>query len=247
MVKKLIIILAAFSFIFLAACGNTDDDSSDSEKVAEESLKPLKVKFITESDALQLEKEGIIKVKVTKGDENVSDADEVQFEIWRRGHQDESKKLDVENKGDGVYALKHTFKEKGMYEVTSHVTARGTHTMPTREFNVGNVKEKNAHAEQNGHNDLMVMLMAPDDIKANEEVMLMAHLQKDNKPLSEANVRLEYWQEGQKKHTYIDTKENEKGKYQANVTFSEPGSYHMKVHVKKGELHTHKEEKIKVQ
>lgn len=241
-------VLVMLSFAFLAACGNTNDDGSNAEKIAEESLKPLKVKFITESDAFDPKEEGIIKVKVTKGDENVADAEEVQFEIWKKGHQAESKKFDVENKGDGIYALKHTFKEKGTYEVISHVTARSTHTMPTKEFTVGNVEETTVHEEHSGpSDDLMVMFMTPDTIKANQEVMLMAHLQKDNKPLSEAKVRLEYWQKGQEKHTYVSAKENEKGKYQVKVTFTEPGTYNVKVHVKKGELHTHKEEKVQVQ
>lgn len=246
MMKKLITILAVFSFIFLTACGNTNDDSSNSENVAEASLQPLKVEFISESDAFQPGQEGIIQVKVTKGEENVSDADEVQFEIWKKGHQDESKKVDVANKGDGVYALKHTFKEKGMYKVISHVTARSTHTMPTKVFKVGNV-EVNSAQDEHEQSDLMVMLMTPDTIKANKEVMLTAHLQKDNKPLHDANVRLEYWQEGQEKHTYMDANEKEKGKYQADVTFPSLGNYNVKVHVKKGELHTHKEEKVKVQ
>lgn len=245
--KKPVTILTTLLFIFLAGCGSTDDGGSDSEKAAEQSLKPLKVEFITESNAFQPEKEGTIKVKVTKGGENVSDADEVQFEIWKKGHQDKSKKYDGENKGDGVYVLKHTFKEKGIYSVISHVTARSTHTMPTKEFNVGNVDEKDAHGERSGENDLMVMLMKPDTIKVNEAVSLMAHLQKDDKPFSEANVRLEYWKDGQEKHTYMDTKENEKGKYQAKVTFKEPGNYHVKVHVKKGDLHTYKAEKVEVQ
>lgn len=244
--KKLIVLIVTLSFVFLAACGNSNYDNatnSTSDKEAEQSLKPLKVEFITEPDAFQPGEEGIIKVKVTKGDENVADADEVQFEIWKDENQDESKKFDVENEGEGIYSLKHTFTEKGNYNVISHVTARSSHTMPRKEFNVGNIEVSSSH----GENDLMVMLMKPDTIKANKEVMLMAHLQKDNKPFSEASVRFEYWKEGQEKHTFTDTKENEKGQYQAKVTFDELGNYTVKIHFKKGELHSHKEEKVEVQ
>lgn len=137
-------LLFLLCFVFLTACGKTETDhhhhSKDHDKIAEESLQPLKAEFLTESNAFQPNVEGTLKVKVTKGDENVSDASEVQFEIWKKGKQKEAKTFEAKNEGEGVYSLKHTFNEKGIYLVTVHVTARDSHTMPTQEFNVGGEK-----------------------------------------------------------------------------------------------------------
>lgn len=145
--RKMMLIVG-ICLLFLAACGHSNDDqtgSADSDKKAEESLKPLNVDILTESDAFQPGKEGTIKIKVTKGDETVSDADDVQFEIWKDGHKDDSKKHEPENKGDGIYALSHTFNKKGIYHVITHVTARSNHTMPEKELKVGDVKKTAKH------------------------------------------------------------------------------------------------------
>ncbi|GAA0432974.1 FixH family protein [Lentibacillus halophilus] len=247
--KKLFVLIIVLSLTFLAACGSPNDENASNSKNdqgAEQSLKPLEVEFLTEADAFQPGKEGTIKTQVTKGDENVADAEDVQFEIWKGDNQDESAKFKPENKGEGVYALKHTFNEKGIYKVIAHTTARGSHTMPIQEFKVGNVEKtdpKNDHHDV----DVMAMLMKPDTIQANEEVTLIAHLQKGNKPFTSASVKLEYWKSGQEKHNFIETEESEKGKYQANVTFDDPGNYTVKVHFKKEEIHSHKEETVDVQ
>ncbi len=41
-------------------------------------------------------------------------------------------------------------------------------------------------------------------------------------------------------------KEGNKGEYETKHTFKENGAYKVKVHVRKGELHEHKEETIEV-
>ncbi|GAB4074558.1 hypothetical protein GCM10028778_20610 [Barrientosiimonas marina] len=135
--KRLLVLITACSLMFLAACSSTNDDNANNSKndeEAEESLKPLEVEFLTKADAFHTGKEGTIKTKVTKGDENVADADEVQFEIWKGENQDTSEKFEPENKGKGIYALKHTFNDKGTYKVIAHTTARDSHAMPKQEF-----------------------------------------------------------------------------------------------------------------
>lgn len=246
--KKIILLFASLSIMLLAACGNNDNDTGASDSNTAETIQPLEVKFITESDAFKPGQEGTIKVKVTKGKENIADADEVLFEIWKGNDKENSTKFEAKNEGNGVYSLKHTFEEEGIYSVISHVTARGMHTMPTRKFKVGNIE---GSAQSHGHNHgetngLMVMLMKPDTIQANEEVELTAHLQNDNKPFTKSSVRFEYWKDGSNNHTFVDAEEMENGKYKANITFTSPGTYNVKTHVKKGDLHTHQVESIEV-
>lgn len=116
-------------------------NGTSSDQKAKESLQPLQVRILTEADVFQPGEANTMKIKVTKGDEAVSDASEVRFEIWKKGNKDHSKKYKVKNEGKGIYSLKHTFKKKGIYEVITHVTARSSHTMPEKEFRVGKVGE----------------------------------------------------------------------------------------------------------
>ncbi|MCA0993727.1 FixH family protein [Guptibacillus hwajinpoensis] len=71
--------------------------------------------------------------------------------------------------------------------------------------------------------------------------VLVTTVTEAGEPLTEANVRFEYWLEGEEKHTYTDADENSEGVYEGISEFSEPGAYKLKVHVEKGdELHAHK-------
>lgn len=76
------------------------------------------------------------EAKVTQGTEKVTDADEVTFEIWRSNAK-KHEKFDIKQPTKGIYQLKRAFKQEGTYYIISHVTARGMHTMPKKEFVVG--------------------------------------------------------------------------------------------------------------
>ncbi|MDO6654713.1 FixH family protein [Anaerobacillus sp. 1_MG-2023] len=71
--------------------------------------------------------------------------------------------------------------------------------------------------------------------------VLMTTITEEEELLTEANVRFEYWKEGEEKHTYTETEENGEGMYKGRSEISDLGTYKLKVHVEKGEeLHTHK-------
>lgn len=88
----------------------------------------------------------VIKARVTYGDEEVTDAEDVKFEIWR-AHDEEHEKLEVPHNENGVYQLEKTFEEEGTYYVISHVTARDMHNMPKVEFVVGEPSESETSPE----------------------------------------------------------------------------------------------------
>ncbi|GAB7387700.1 FixH family protein [Bacillaceae bacterium] len=261
--------------LIVAACGNSGErrgegngssSVSGSDQAAEEFLEPLTVEFLTEPHALKAKREGTIKIRVKKGDELVSDADDVQFEIWREGNKEGAERFPADNEGNGIYSVTRTFQEKGSYVVIAHVTARGSHTMPQQTFIVGDGEEKNAHHEHqtagehkagdrhgaahghhdHGEKDLLIHLQKPDTIRAKQEAMFTVHLQKNDQPLTGAKVTCEYWRDGEEKHTYLETAEIKPGEYQAKIVFHNAGNFHIKVHVKKGELHTHQEDTILV-
>lgn len=253
MLKKLSFFLVVM--IILAACGNEDASNQhvlETDQQVEESLQPLEVEILTESDAFDPGKEGKIEVKVSKGDEDVADADEVLFEIWKQGHEDASENFEAENVGKGNYSLNYTFEEDGIYYVIAHVTARDMHTMPKKEFKVGDVEadEHDDHGDHDHGDDsdgVSIHLMEPDTIVAGKHAEWTVHLEQDGNPLTEARVRFEYWKTDEEKHEFVKTTEGEAGEYTAELHFAKSGEYQLTVHVEKGELHEHKEETIEVQ
>ncbi|MNO02121.1 hypothetical protein D3C81_2224330 [compost metagenome] len=66
----------------------------------------------------------------------MDDAKEVIFEIVNKN--DETKKLELPGKatGEGTYKAEVTLGEEGQFTVTSHVTARTQHSMPSKELSV---------------------------------------------------------------------------------------------------------------
>jgi hypothetical protein len=131
MKKLLVIIMVTFAGLFTAAC---------SQQEVEEEPQFLDVQLTAIPDKAQVNEEITFEAKVTYGPEEVKDADEVKFEIWR-AHAEEHEKIVVEHSENGIYRLKKSFKEEGTYYLVSHVTARSMHNMPKIEFIVGNASE----------------------------------------------------------------------------------------------------------
>lgn len=127
--KKLMFIwLAVMIIISLAACSNNN--------AAEEEPQFLDVKLSIKPEKAKANEPVVFEAKVTYGEEEVTDADEVKFEIWRANAEEHEKVL-VEHAENGIYRLEKSFKEEGTYYIYSHVTARRMHNMPKKEFVIG--------------------------------------------------------------------------------------------------------------
>lgn len=126
--KLLLGILLLFGM--LAGCSNQSDTTSTNEP----QMVDVSIKFVPEK--INPNHEAKIEAIVTQGKDKVSDANEVKFEIWKTG-QDQHEMIEGKNEGNGVYSIKKTFPENGQYFVTAHVTARNMHTMPNKQFTVG--------------------------------------------------------------------------------------------------------------
>jgi hypothetical protein len=131
MKKLLLTIMITFAGMITAAC---------SQQEVEEEPQFLDVQLTVIPEKGQVNEEIKFEAKVTYGPEEVKDADEVKFEIWR-AHAEEHEKIVVEHSENGIYRLKKSFKEEGTYYLVSHVTARSMHNMPKIEFIVGNPSE----------------------------------------------------------------------------------------------------------
>ncbi|MBG9590700.1 FixH family protein [Cytobacillus firmus] len=127
--KKLMFIwLAVMIIINLAACSNNN--------AAEEEPQFLDVKLSINPEKAKVNEPVVFEAKVTYGEEEVTDADEVKFEIWR-ANAEEHEKILVEHAENGTYRLEKSFEEEGTYYIYSHVTARRMHNMPKKEFVIG--------------------------------------------------------------------------------------------------------------
>src|SRR5690625_2781322 len=65
---------------------------------------------------------------VTSNEEDVTDADQVRFEIL--SGEESLEMIEVEHTENGEYVLEYTFDEAGDYTVIAHVDAYQLHTMP---------------------------------------------------------------------------------------------------------------------
>lgn len=65
---------------------------------------------------------------VTSNEEDVSDADQVMFEVLQG--EESMEMVEVEHTENGEYVFEYTFEEPGEYSVIAHVDAYQLHTMP---------------------------------------------------------------------------------------------------------------------
>ncbi|NMD69996.1 hypothetical protein HHO41_06815 [Bacillus sp. DNRA2] len=135
--KKWILILGMIFFsMVLTAC-------ADKEESSEDELKWVDVNVKIDPEKPMPNEPVTFNAVVTYGDEVVTDAREVTFEVWRS--QDEShEEFEIKQATDGAYKLEKTFDREGTYYVIAHVTAENMHNMPRKEFVVGTPSEPEA-------------------------------------------------------------------------------------------------------
>ncbi|MFJ8257453.1 FixH family protein [Peribacillus asahii] len=236
--------LPAFSIllvlVLLAGCQETE--MPEGKEVNSTVTTPL-VASISSVGDLVAGKEIIIEASVKQGKEVIQEADEVLIEIRKSG-SDERTMLGAKNIGEGKYQVLHTFPDSGKYFVIAHVTTKGLHVMPEKEF----VIEEHKPSETSAHpsSDFSIDFFN-NRAKAGQKSDVEAAIILDGKPLTAANVSFEVWKEGSEESHFIKAIEKESGKYQNKVSFQEEGTYKIQVHVEKGELHEHQLQTIEVE
>ncbi|KOP83074.1 FixH family protein [Cytobacillus solani] len=129
--KLLLLLVLLVIAVFTAAC------SSESK---EEELAILDVKLTINPEKAEINEPVVFEANVTYGEEEVTDAEEVKFEIWR-ANDENHEKVAVEHAENGIYRLEKSFTEEGTYYIYSHVTAKNMHSMPKKEFVIGQPSE----------------------------------------------------------------------------------------------------------
>src|SRR5690625_3518835 len=183
-----------------------------------------------------------LKAIVTYGDESVTDADEVVFEVWEKNDRDNGDMLDAINHEDGTYTVELSFDHDGIFEMYAHTTAREMHTMPLKEIVVGAGGEYEDEAETMFHTEgFELHFVDLEHPKVGDTVELVSHIQIHDEPLESAKVRYEIWaDDAEDNKDWIDASENIAGEYSATYTFDHATTYHIQVHVEDDvELHEH--------
>lgn len=254
--------------MMLAACGSTNNNENTNVNNDEKpSMVEVEIKF---PEAVEPNEEIKVEALVTQGEENVDDAHEVKFEIWKQGQEADHEMVEATNDGSGIYSITKTFEEEGFYYIVAHTTARDMHVMPRVELTVGNPepaeKEKEHEHEEEGHNhnhethektdhddhhshenSLSMTLESTDAVKANQETTLSTEIKQEDTALTDATVRFEIWHEDSEKHEFVDAKEVSDGVYEAKTTMKETGLHYVQIHVEKDELHEHQQEELEVE
>ena len=134
MKKILFSILLLSIFTILTACSDKNADQED--------MVPqfLDVQLSVNPEQGNVNEPVTFAAKVMYGDKEVTDPDEVEFEIWR-ANDENHEKIQIEHAGNGVYELKKSFSVEGTYYVYAHVTAERMHSMPKKEFVIGQRSE----------------------------------------------------------------------------------------------------------
>ncbi|KMJ58037.1 hypothetical protein AB685_14555 [Bacillus sp. LL01] len=269
--KKFTILICLLSLLMLAACGSSDNnENTNGNSDGVPSMVEVEIKL---PEAIEPNEEVKIEALVTQGDENVEDANEVTFEVWKQGQEADHEMIEATNDGAGIYSITKTFEEEGFYYVVAHTTAREMHVMPRVELTVGNPdpseqeEEKHSHEhKEDGHshdhenhektdhddhhsheNTLNMTLQHGDTVKTNQETTLSTELKHEDATFTGADVRFEIWHEDSEQHEFVNAEEVSEGVYEAKATMTESGLHYVQIHVEKDDLHEHQLEELEVE
>ena len=136
-VKKKGFLLFLF-FGLLVGCSQNHEEKSN---IASETPEPVEV-VLEVPETAAVGKIILLQAQVTQGEEKVSDAEEVVFEVWKDGDDENSILIDYEEEENGTYWAETVFESEGKYVVQVHVTARRMHVMPKAEVLVTKATEE---------------------------------------------------------------------------------------------------------
>jgi hypothetical protein len=237
--KKILVFMMILPFLILVtACTN------DESKKQYNDLIDVAIETPSKINANELV---TIQAKVTQGKDIVDDADEVMFEIRKSG-EDHGEMIKGEHIGNGIYEIEKEFTAEGSYIVVAHVTARNMHKMPNETITVGQPTQSvsSANTHHSSEYTSFTFHNKNETFQVNENVTLSATLQYGNEWLTGANVLFEVWKNNKENSEFINAKEVGNGEYKANTAFDSPGTYHVTIHVEKGNIHEHYQSEIKV-
>jgi YtkA-like len=140
--NQLLMLFILFILTSVAAC------SQQKEKIVE-APQILDVQLAVNPVQGKMNEVITFEAKVMYGEKEVTDPDEVTFEVWR-AHDNKHEKIEPKNKGNGVFSLEKSFAMEGTYYIYAHVTAEKMHYMPKKEFVIGQPSEPEVEGASKG-------------------------------------------------------------------------------------------------
>jgi hypothetical protein len=244
--KRFLAIVSILAALTLCACGSKEEPKATT---ADEVPEMLEVDLTVPETAVAGE-EVTFTAAVTQGDEIVEDANEVKFEVLNLS-SGEKEMIDGSLNEDKLYTIDYTFESNGTYDITSHVTARTMHTMPTKQISITGGKEATsepdseaavehaAHGEDH-HESGATIEFNEGTASVGEAVLLVTNVTLTEELLEGARVQYDIVRSDAEQHTWLEAPEEKTGVYQTEFTFTEAGTYEIEVHVTKGDdIHEH--------
>lgn len=133
-------LLAAIAIMFMmvaAGCGSQKTEKKHEHEGHGSGMaaEAIQVEIAIDTSPAKVNEEIVFEAIVTQDGEPVEDAKEVEFEFGRDG-EEETEMIMVDHVENGIYRLKKSFAEEGVFTITTHVTARGMHSMPKETFEI---------------------------------------------------------------------------------------------------------------
>ena len=128
-----VILLAGLT---LAACSDEeggDHGDMNHDSPSSDEIRSLEVDLQT-PQSVQSGEAAEFTAHVTSNEEDVTDADQVMFEVLQG--EESMEMIEVEHSENGEYVFEYTFEEPGEYSVIAHVDAYQLHTMPEESVTV---------------------------------------------------------------------------------------------------------------
>lgn len=128
-IKSGFLSMVLLTSLTLAACSDEGEDHGemDHSNPSSDEIRSLEVDLQT-PESIQSGEATEFTAHVTSNEENVTDADQVMFEVLSGDESIEM--IEVEHDENGEYVAEYTFEEPGEYTVIAHVDAYQLHTMP---------------------------------------------------------------------------------------------------------------------
>lgn len=149
--KKALIVFSVVALFMIASCAIGQNQPGQQQA---DTFQTLQAELDAPSETA-LNEPVTLSVSLTYENEMVSNANEVDFEIWRDGARDTSKVTAAEEADNGTYSIETSFTEDGIYHIQANVSAEGNQLTPSQRIIAGDVPESDLEqAEQESHQEL---------------------------------------------------------------------------------------------
>lgn len=133
--RKMVFLFSVVTIFGLGGCSSGNHEQSHMNST-DLSMVAIKVELHWTPDEVSVNEKVTFEAVVTQDDQPVDDAKEVKFEIINKADATLKLELNGKSAGNGLYSADGILQQEGQYTVTSHVTARTQHSMPSKELTV---------------------------------------------------------------------------------------------------------------